>query len=215
MNNNIVWYIIIKYIMNIFINTVKIIKYTININNNTSLYYDHISTDDLSFLETNIINLNMNTLYGTIQKQNFSFSIISDNNPDHPDITLLLNNKLYNPNIKIKDIILSLKSNSVYKDDDFDDKILTPRSKLTLEQLMITTEELSKDNKKNKHNDIVLTEHLSSSSSDDGSISKGNKAQIFESRNAVSRFSDDEKLLVKKNIYFSVNDAELQTEINI
>jgi len=181
--------------MNIFINTVKVIKYTIHKNSNTLLYYDYISTDDLSVLENNIKNLKFKTIYGTINKQHLSFTIIQEHDPDYNDIKSLLNNKLYNRNINIKDIILSLKNNIQYKDDDYDDKILSPKSKLTLEQLMITTEELNKDNKKNAaYNDVVLTEYLNSDSeSEDDNIDN----------------------LVKDNISYTIDDDKIETERNI
>ena len=174
--------------MNIFINTVKVIKYTIHKNSNSMLFYDHISTDDLLFLENNIKNLKFKTIYGNISKQHFSFSIINESDSDYNDIKLLLNNKLYNRSINIKDIIISLKNDCVYKDDDYDDKILSPRSKQTLEQLMITTEELNKDNKKSNHNDVILTEHLSSDS------------ENIENNNIVPYTIDDDKIETERNI---------------
>jgi len=154
--------------MNIFINTVHIIKFTFNINNNTAIFYDNISDEDLDFLKQHIQTINMKTIYGNILFKHFSFHIIDETDTDFNDITTLLKNKLYKPNVKINDIIVSLKINNKIEDHDID-----PIYKTALDQLMISTEELSKEyniitKKSSKNiNSIVLTEPINESDDDD------------------------------------------------
>jgi hypothetical protein len=136
--------------MNIFINTVNIIKFTFNKDNNTYIFYDYITDDDLTFLQKNIIHLSFNTsFYGTILYKNFSFQIIKNDDNDFNDISSLLKNKLYKPSVRINDIIISLGS----IDDDYD---IEEKYKIAIDELMITTEELQKE----YNNDLILTEYI-------------------------------------------------------
>jgi hypothetical protein len=166
--------------MNIFINTVHIIKFTFNINNNTAIFYDNISDEDLDFLKQHIQTINMKTIYGNILFKHFSFHIIDENEPDFNDITALLKNKLYKPNVKINDIIVSLKINNKIEDHDID-----PIYKTALDQLMISTEELSKEyniitKKSSKNiNSIVLTEPINESDDDDDTDDNNTKNYSF------------------------------------
>ena len=79
--------------MNIFINSIKIIKFIINKNNDTYLYYAHIADEDLSFLQSNIKYINFKSIHGNITYKNFSFEIIDNIHTDFNDIKILLNNK--------------------------------------------------------------------------------------------------------------------------
>jgi hypothetical protein len=136
--------------MNIFNNTVNIIKFTFNKDNNIYIFYDYINDDDLTFLQKNIIHLSFNTsFYGTILYKNFSFQIIKNDDNDFNDISSLLKNKLYKPSVRINDIIISLGS----IDDDYD---IEEKYKIAIDELMITTEELQKE----YNNDLILTEYI-------------------------------------------------------
>jgi hypothetical protein len=136
--------------MNIFINTVKIIKFTFIKDNNTYIFYDYITDDDLTFLQKNVNYLSFNSMfYGTILYKNFSYQIIKNDDDDFNDISSLLKNKLYKPNVRINDIIISLGQ----KDDDYD---IEEKYKIAIDELMITTEELQKE----YNNDLILTEYI-------------------------------------------------------
>jgi len=162
--------------MNIFINTVHIIKFTFCINNQTAIFYDNISDEDLVFLKQHIKSINMKTIYGNIMFKHFSYHIITNNDTDFNDITLLLKNKLYKPNIKINDVITSLKITNNLEDCNIENIYKT-----AIDQLMISTEELSREyniiSKKTDHNlkNIILTEHIDNSSDNSSDDSNDNK----------------------------------------
>lgn len=127
--------------MNVFINTLNIIKYTFHKNSKTIVFYDNISDDDLSFLQKNCFYINMKTIYGTIINKNFSFSVVNPSDNDYNDIKLLLSNKCYNPDITISDVINSFDNNNK-SDVPFRCNNIFENA---LNELMISTEQLKKN----------------------------------------------------------------------
>ena len=187
--------------MNIFIRTINIIKCIVNNKNDNLLFYDYISDDDLSFLNKHFDLINYKTIYGHINKKNFVFSIIKDDNNDFNDIKLLLNNKLYNQPLHINDIINNIKTqlnnHTVDFQSNFNNNILTEQDNDILRELTITTEQL-KNNMPNNDN-IILTEFIND---DDYDVDDDNNNEFMP-------------LLKNIKLSYSINSNNIDTEKNI
>lgn len=193
--------------MEIFITSQKIIKCVYESQkNDISIFYDYIHDDDINLLNNYLLDGDINTIYGSLNKKNFTYSIINVSNEDYLEIEQLLKNKHYKPIIKLNNLIADIKNKTnttfnfekIYQD--------------AIDSLTIYTETLKNENtsmhltsrvnismhstlKNNNYND--LTEYLSDNDSDDDYIQKS----VFTSQTSFLTYAiDNDDLYTMTNI---------------